>query len=219
MTLTETIAQATLDTVLNSSFSTLTPHLQLAWDSTSLDALERCPRYYQHSIIEGHGLVDSNAHLKFGTIFHSATELYSHERAQGSDHDSALLVAIRHTLAETWDFAMRRPWASDVPTKTRDSLLRTVIWYLDKFRDDPLQTYILANGKAAVELSFRFDSGIRTSNDEPILLCGHIDKVVLWNDEILVSDKKTTGRDLDDNYFREYTPSNQVSLYSIAGIV
>ncbi len=203
----------------NSSFSTAVAGLQLGWDATSLEALDKCPRLYQLSIIEGYQTPFTSPNLTFGTVFHSATELYSLTRAAGQDHDQALLAALRHTIVATWDFKLGRPWASDEPTKTRDTLFRTIVWYLDHFRDESLETLILANGKPAVELSFRFDSGLKTQDGESIQLCGHIDRVVTWNDEIWITDKKTSRYDLDENYFKQFLPHNQMTLYSIAGFV
>lgn len=239
----------------NSSFSPTIPGLQLAWDSTSLDAFDKCPRLYQYTIIEGWRPAGAlNAHLHFGSVLHSATELYSKERAVGADHDAALCSALQHALEATWDPTLRRPWASEESTKTRNTLLRTIVWYLDRFRDDSLQTLILANGKPAVELSFRFDSGIRSKiGDEqvcsacegtgiiwdedghaqsdcnkcdgtgrvgsPYLICGHLDRVVVWNEDLWITDKKTTKNALDDYYFRAFNPSNQMEIYSVAGMI
>lgn len=250
MTLLDTITQVQTETrALNSSFSAALPTLQLAWDSTSLGALKKCPRFYQYSIIEGRSLGLSNAHLKFGIVFHSATELYARLRAEALGHDSALLLALKHAIIETWDFALSRPWVSEEPTKTRDTLFRSIIWYLDQFQNDRLKTIILANGDPAVEQSFRFDSGLTTASayetcqacngtgydpgtnctcasclgdlvvPSHYLLCGHIDRIVEWNGEVWITDKKTTKYDLDDNYFKQYTPDNQISLYAIAGII
>jgi len=221
MSLTDTTEQAQTETeqLRNSSFSPRLPNLQLAWDSTSYNALDKCPRFYQHSIIEGRTGAHINAHLKFGTIFHGATELYARNRAEGLGHDQSLTESLRYAIVETWNPILRRPWASEEPTKTRNTLFRSIVWYLDQFKDDSLRTLILANGKPAVEFSFRFDTGLRTTNDEPLLLCGHIDRIVEWNDEMWITDRKTTKNELDENYFKQFNPHNQVSIYSIAGIV
>lgn len=235
--------------VRNSAFSTTLPTLQLAWDSTSYGAFDKCPRFYQYSIIEGRTSPFINAHLTFGTLFHSATELYAKERAEGLDHNASLLSAIRHAVVETWDSSLNRPWTSEEPTKTRDTLLRSIVWYLDQFQNDSLKTVILANGKPAVELSFRFDSGVETLGDyetcqdcqdalsqveknrvcstclgtqkvpAKFLLCGHLDRLVEWNGQLWITDKKTTKSELDDNYFKQFSPDSQISIYSIAGVV
>lgn len=216
----------TRETNLNTSFSRVLPKLQLAIDSTSLGTLKTCPRLYELSIIEGWTSPYTNDHLRFGLVFHSAGEIYAAHRAAGCDHDASLRAAIRHALIETWDFTLNRPWASSEPTKTRDTLLRTIVWYFDTFQDDKLETLILANGRPAVELSFRFGIGdldpsgaFIASTGEEFLLCGHIDRAVEFNGEIWITDKKTSKYALDENYFKQFTPDNQLSLYAIAGIV
>ena len=84
----------------------------------------------------------------------------------------------------------------------------------------------LQNGKASVELSFKFalneldeDGTFVSPTGEDYLLCGHFDKLALWNGELFVPDKKTSKYELDDTYFLQYTPDIQVSVYSIAGRV
>jgi len=221
MTLIDIIDQVKSETEkANSSFSSVLPRLQLGIDATSLDALKKCARYYKYAIIDGYVLPFQNDHLTFGLIFHSATELYAHLRSDNIDHEKALISVIRYVIVETWDFELKRPWTSEIPEKSRNTLLRTVVWYLDHFKDDNLKTLILENGKPAVELSFRFNSNIETqTTGEHFQLCGHIDRVVEWNGQTWITDKKTTKYALDDGYFRQYTPDTQISLYTIAGIV
>lgn len=217
--------------VANSSFSKILPGLQLGWDSTSYNAFDKCPRYYQYAIIEGWTYPSTNDHLRFGLIFHSATELYDRRRAKADDHEAALLHVVRHILEACFDklgepingVQPRRLWESAQPTKTPRTLLRTVVWYLDRFKDDPLETLILDNGRPAVEQSFRFGlsdfADFKSCTGEEYMLCGHLDKVATWNDETWVPDKKTTKFDLSDQYFLQYNPDNQMAIYSIAGIV
>lgn len=201
----------------NKSFSITAPKLQLAWDQTCLGTLKECPRKYQYTVIHGLGLSEDNPHLIFGSVYHAATERYDHARANGQNHDDAVLVAVSYALEATWNTRLNRPWISDEPTKTRFTLIRTIVWYLEEFRVDPLKTVILANGKPAVELSFQFDSGYTSSMGEKFVLAGHIDRVALLGPDAFVTDKKTTMHALDDNYFDGYSPDNQFSLYPIAG--
>lgn len=236
----------------NSSFSTILPTLQIALDSTSLKAMKKCWRYYYYSIVRGYALEGENIHFVFGIWFHSATELYDHLRIgnpdwrfyrrlrslgipretarravkTGLDHETALICTIRFALICTWNFETRRPHNSMEPTKNRQTLLQTLVRYLDKFKDDPMQTVRLQNGKAAVELSFKFalndldeDGTFVAPTGEEYLLCGHLDKLASWNGDLYIPDKKTSKYELDDNYFYQFTPDIQVSVYSIAGRV
>ena len=200
------------------SFSTSLPALQLAWDSTSLGALKTCPRYYEYSILHGFVPRIESVHLTFGLLFHAALEEYDRDKANGIGHEDALLNAVRYCFVSTWNEALGRPWSSDEPTKTRETLIRSVIWYLDQFENDPCETVMLTGGKPAVELSFRFEPGWTSSvTGEEYLLCGHLDRLVRFQDRLWIVDRKTTKSTIGQDYFGRYSPDNQVSLYTVAG--
>lgn len=202
----------------NSSFSLIEPQLQIAHDSSSMKAGKKCWRYYKYHIVDGYGLDGpDNDHLVFGKIFHSATELYDRLRAKGADHADAIRGAIRYSIVATWDFDTNRPWVSREPAKNRNTLLRSIILYLDRYKDSHLETLILKNGKPAVEHSFRLEIEINAPTGESYMLCGHLDKAVVWNDSIKIPDKKTTKYALDDNYFNQFTPDIQIDIYTFAG--
>lgn len=110
-----------------------------------------------------------------------------------------------------------KPWLSEHAVKNRETLVRTLVWYSENYRTDPIQTYVLANGEAAVELSFRFEIELVAPNGEPYLVCGHLDKVGHFGDGIFVLDKKTSGHQLGDNFFGQFDLDNQMSLYTMAG--
>ena len=121
--------------------------------------------------------------------------------------------------------------------KNRETLVALVVDYLDHFDPDPAETYIKSDGTPAVELSFRFelDWGPRAGEckdglepgdvgypgpsyeSQPYLLCGHLDRVVSFNDQLLVMDRKTTTTTLSGYYFNQYEPNNQMTLYTLAG--
>lgn len=111
------------------------------------------------------------------------------------------------------------PWRSDDNNKTRFTLVRTVVWYLEQFNEHTLKTVILSNGKPAVELSFRFEPGWYSLDGEPYMLCGHLDRVAMLGDDPYIVDRKTTKSTISNNYFKGYSPDNQMSLYTIAGRV
>ena len=203
---------------INTSFSQKIPGLQIAMDSTSLGALKTCARYYKLAIIDGYTNSSENVHLIFGLELHSALELYDRKRVEGMEHYQAVCAAVKQIFIHTWRFDLGRPWPSESTTKNRETLIRTVVWYLEQFKDDPLETLVLKNGKPAIELSFRLELGYgpKSSSDEYIL-CGHMDKVARLQGELWIVDRKTTKYSLDDNYFRKYSPENQVSTYALAG--
>lgn len=110
-----------------------------------------------------------------------------------------------------------KPWISDDSKRNRETLVRTVAWYLEQFKDDPAKTVMLDNGKPAVELSFRMQTELRNTYGEPYLLCGHLDRVVEFAGGEYVMDRKTTTTTLSSEYFERYSPDNQMSLYTLAG--
>lgn len=205
-------------------------HIQFAWDSTSLGDLKTCGRLYQYRMIEGWVPKDENIHLRFGLEYHKAFEDYEHAIANGMSHDDAVREALRQLLIRTKD------WDPDILTKAgqyknRWSLVRTVLWYFDYYKDDKAVTYRLADDTPAVELSFKFEldwgpAQVHLNKDgtvaeditpQPYLLCGHLDRVVVFNDATFVLDHKTTTQTLGSYYFNQFEPDNQMTLYSMAG--
>lgn len=213
--------------------------IQLYWDSTSLGMMKTCPRLYQYKMIEGWTPRQESIHLRFGILYHSALERYDRLRADGLSPEDATRGTIRGLLEATWDRheatetepAVSAAWDSGDPYKNRATLVRSVIWYLEHFRDDPAQTIRLANGRPAVELSFKMeldygpnlsyldDPDIARAGGQPYVLSGHIDRLVTFLDGVYVTDRKTTKSALGSYYFDQYSPDNQMTLYSLAAQV
>lgn len=199
---------------------------QLAWDSTSLGWLKTCPRLYQYHMILQYFGKDQNVHLTFGLIYHKAHEIYDKLRAQGVDHESALREGVRYIMTETASYVPGDEvklvlWAGDT-VKNRENLVRTFVWYYgwwveDREEGDPLKVLILPSGKPAVELSFNFDTKIPAPNNQHYILCGHLDKVADFQSLPYIVDKKTTKNDMNEFYFKQFNPNNQMSLYTAAG--
>lgn len=206
-----------MNAVGNSSFSKIVPNLQIAWDSTSLGTLKECPRKYFYTIILGRMPRAENVHLIFGLIYHKALEEYDHAKAKGASHQASVRAAVRRALQDTW--LNGRPWDSGDSNKNRYTLVRTVIWYLDQFEDDPCETLILANGKPAVELSFRFEPGYTFTTGEHAIICGHMDRIVKFQEKIWVLDRKTTKHTINSDFFLKFNPDNQMTTYTLASKV
>jgi hypothetical protein len=195
-------------------------NIQFAWDSTCLGYIKACPRLYQYIIIEGYVPRDDSIHLRFGAEFHSAIQDYENFRADGLQFEDAVLETVRNLLSRI------RDWDPD-PTlkafthKNKNQLLHLVIAYLDNYRDDPCETFLLNNGRPAVELSFRFDLdfGPTTCGDQLYMLCGHLDRVVTYQDDLFVLDHKTTQTTPTDYFFAGFAPNNQMTLYTYGGKV
>ncbi len=225
-------------TTAPSPFLPGTDNLLFAWSSTTLGLLKECPRKFQYTVIERWGSRDESIHLRFGIEYHHALQDYAIARAEGMHHEDAIHECVRALHHRVFD------WAPDRNTragkyKNRESLLGLVVDYLDHFgASDPAATYIKGDGKPAVELKFQFelDWGPEAGSHEkivyedgddrkpvliqqPYLLCGHLDSVVTFNDELYVMDRKTSLTTLGTYYFDQWTPSNQMTLYALAGKV
>ena len=207
----------------NTSFSKDIPGFQIAWDSTSLGILKTCPRKYYYEIIEGWQPKGKPLPLIFGIHYHSALETYDKAKAQGADHEDATREAIRHAMqveesqdnTHDYRFMLRE---TDCKSRNRETLVRAIVWYLDHFKEDAAETLILANGKPAVELTFKMEIPVPAYHEE-LFLCGHMDRVVRFGDSIFVMDHKTTKGYLNDFYWKQYSPNNQVSLYTLASTI
>ena len=214
------------------------PNTQImyAWDSTCLGLLKTCPRLYQYTIIDGWGVRDESIHLRFGIEYHSALQDYAIARAKGTTHEDAIRYTIVELHRRVYDWVVDRNQRAG-KYKNRETIAGLVIDYLDHFADDPAETFILDDGKPAVELSFRFElpwgpgvsgGGKQYMKDpvdpqgiiefsQPYLLSGHLDRVVNFSDGLYVMDRKTSMSTLSSYYFNQWSPNNQMTLYTLAG--
>lgn len=189
--------------------------IQYAYDSTSLGWLKECPRKYYLSMIQGYKPKYEAVNLLWGQWYHTGLEMYDKHLAEGDNHDEALLRVVELLMRLTW--INGAPWKSDHATKTRENLIRSVVWYCEHFIDDAAKTIILENGRAAVELSFKLElDWCPTGSQQPFILCGHIDRLVKYADGVYGTDRKTTASTISSNYFDQYDPDNQMSLYTLA---
>lgn len=205
----------------SASFSSKIPNLQLYLDSTSLSTFLQCPKKYYYSVILGRVPIAQSIHLTFGILVHKALETYHKAKHNGQSHQEALRSTVYWAMNATWDHKLNRPWT--VPAedsvgkyKNRYTLLRTIIWYLEEYYNDPLQTAIV-DGKPAVELPFTMDSGHLASTGEEFRLCGFLDRIAIQQGNYYVTDVKTTNRTVDQSYFNRFSPDTQMTLYTLAG--
>lgn len=204
-----------------SPFSPTLPSFQTSWDSTSLGWFKACPRLYQYQMLEQYMPKSKSIHLIFGGWYASGVERYAHAKASGSSHEDATLTMVKWVMENSGtrdEAGTFTPWESGDPIKNRYTLVRTLIWNVEDRLTSTFSTYIMANGKPAVELSFSFPAF--TVGGETIYLSGHMDEVVFDKfhpTDLWVKDDKTTKGQLNDQYFRSWTPNNQMSLYSVAG--
>ena len=220
-------------------------HIQFAWDSTCLGLIKTCPRLYQYTMIDGYVAKGESIHLRFGIEYHQALQDYDIARAEGTSHEDAVRSSISELVRRTHDWSVDET-TKPGKYKNRTTLVSLTLDYLDHYVDDPAETYIKSDGKPAVELSFRFELDWGPSHGQthgsteldedaaklvamgadpgpsfgqPYLLCGHMDRVVSFNDQLFVMDHKTTTTTPSQYYFNQYEPHNQMTLYTIAGQV
>lgn len=191
------------------SFSGESPLLedgrQWAWNSSSLNPAKACDREYQYRVLRGLSLREKSCHLIFGLHYARALEYYHHLRAQEVSYEDAIRRVVRQCLWAT------SGWESTDTRKNRETLIRSLVWYLEEFRDDPCKTVILADGQPAVELRGRLQVA------PEIFLTYHIDRLVEHGGDIYVQDQKTTGASLGSYYFKKFDLDVQMSLYAYIG--
>ncbi|MFA5377044.1 MAG: PD-(D/E)XK nuclease family protein [Dehalococcoidia bacterium] len=164
--------------------------VQFAWDATSIENYDKCPRYYYYTNIEGYRPANKSVHLLFGGFYATALEHFYKHLADGMSFEDAQAEIVWEALRSTWlrleiDGKVRGgPMAFESSEKTRANLIRTIIWYTEFFREDPMNVVHLANGKPAVELSFSLNV------DNGVVLCGHLDRVVEYGGAAYVMDQK-----------------------------
>lgn len=188
---------------------------QFAWDATSLSLAQTCLRKYQYKMLEGWQPRGLSVHLRFGQHYATALEHYYKHIALGLSKQEALVLVVREALEDTWDRTEDNldgaPWESNDANKTRETLIRTIVWYADYFEDDTTPVIILADGKPAVEYSFTLPV------DDDIVFSGHIDRLVEYADHPYVMDQKTTKSTISAYYMDQFKPNTQMSMYTFAG--
>ena len=194
---------------------------QFAWDATSISAFEKCPRYYQLRHLEGWQPRRKSEHLSFGGWYASALETHQKLLASGVEPEQALLQIVRDAMISTWEHerdesGARIPgtgaaWVSLHAAKTRETLIRSIVWYVDNFADDPTSIVILADGKPATEHSFSIPL------TDAYVYCGHLDRVVEYAGGKYIMDQKTSGSTITQMFFDGFKPDIQMAGYTWAG--
>lgn len=195
---------------------------QFGWDQTSLKLAEECLFKYKLRMLDGWRPRGVSVHLFFGGVYASALEHFHKHRALGMDHNDALIAVVREALIATWVYekdSKKQPipgsgaaWISDHNTKTRENLIRTIVWYFEHFEDDPCSTVILSDGTPAVEHSFQLPV------DNGIIFSGHLDRLVDFSHNIYIQDQKTTASTITPRYFSNFSPDDQITgMYPFAG--
>jgi hypothetical protein len=134
--------------------------------------------------------------------------MYHKLRALGVEHSDSLLRCVRFA-------GLLGEYFSSLDTaRTKESLIRTAVWYFDRFEHDPAETVILRDGTPAVEYSFTLP--FTELDGVQLYLCGHMDRVVMFMGDLYVCDYKTTKHQMDDKYVTQFKMSLQIRTYVAA---
>jgi hypothetical protein len=140
--------------------------LQWCYDSTSLTLLQGCLRKYNFRLLQGYQPRELPPPLSWGRDFHTCKETYHKCIASGLDHETSVLRTAKLAM-----LLGERLLSLDT-SRTKETLVRSVVWYLEEYRDDPLKTALLPDGSPAVELSFMlpvFDLEVGPTDELPPL--------------------------------------------------
>jgi PD-(D/E)XK nuclease superfamily len=188
----------------------------IAIDNTSLAMFKECPQKYKLGIIEGYRRNTKAPPLVFGSIYHDLLEMFDRLLATGISREDALRLLLRQALTYTDTLGELNDDKRNIP-----SLLRALVWYEMAYRNDPFVTVILPDGRPAVELSFQLTFPMQLYNwesgeTEDVIYCGHVDRVVSYNNALYAMEHKHTTSALGDYYYDRYTFSSQISGYAVA---
>lgn len=140
--------------------------LQTVYDSVSLGKLQGCLRKYNFHLIQGWQQKELPPALAWGRDYHTCQEAYHKCIAWGLDHETSTKRVVRLAM-----LLGERLLSLDT-SRTKETLVRSIVWYLEEFKDDPLKTALLPDGRPAVELSFMlpiFDIEVGPTDELPAL--------------------------------------------------
>lgn len=182
--------------------------VQFAWDNTSIGLFKTCPRKYYFTIIQGYVPKIMAPPLAFGIHLHTLLQTWHCLIDSNVDKHTALIRITRLAglLGETLPLGDN--------ARTKETLVRAIVWYLDQFWEDKAVSIKLPSGKPAVEYHFKLP--FMSYEKDIVYLCGHIDRMVTWQGSAYVCDYKTTKYTLDSNFFNKFKPSTQMPLYTTA---
>jgi hypothetical protein len=199
---------------MSGQFSETNESLQVAFDNTSLSIFKACPRKYKYSIVDGWRSPRKSPPLIFGGAYHDVLEHYELQLAMGAEPDTALHNAVKRA------FELSEAGFGDDTRRTRLTLIRSLVWYADQYKNDSLKQHIFPNGKVALEMSFRFELPFSpTGSNSPYIYCGHMDKLATYNSALWTVERKHTTSTLNEQFFQRYYFSSQIGGYVYAGKV
>jgi hypothetical protein len=188
--------------------------VQHRFSASSLSDWQKCPRYYYYTWIERWRSNVQSVHLDFGSWFAQSLHQFYTRIAKGAAWEDAERETVRWLLEATEGWNPQADGLSKADLKNRHTLTRTVVWYFEHYRNNDFNIWHLSDGSPALELKFEVDL-----QDVEASLVGTIDRVVEYQDTLLISDQKTTGSALSSYWFSGFDLDVQMSLYPFCGKV
>lgn len=183
-----------------------------AYDATRLRDLLLCRRRFKLAHIlqlERAHRNSFNIHLEWGKAWHETVRAYDTARA------TAVAAPINVAIQRAFDLTKEWPVDTGVRTKSRETLVRAIIWYDDQFgANNPLMPLMVEGNGPAFELNFRFPLFADQPNGP--LLCGNLDGIVEFGGEIWILERKSTATTLSGFYWDKFDPNVQVDVYCVA---
>lgn len=193
------------------------------WSPSTLDLLQECPRKFFYEKLARYTEKEFSVHLWFGTVYHEAITRYRRStQLDKLPHEEAVLKTMEYCLEE-WDKVRDvDPWPDN--KKGVEQLCRAVLWYIDDAADSSFAPVHRPDGSLALELDFLIELPMENPDGEPYVLFGIVDELAQLKEPVtnrmpIIRDRKTTGAQLNDNYFQQFKPNNQTAAYGIAGHV
>jgi hypothetical protein len=107
-------------------------------------------------------------------------------------------------------------WVPDNKHKNRETLLRTVLEYMDSQpQDGSLRPYRFPNGQDGLELQFAVPLPLTSPDGDPYILRGYFDSFFQFGNEVAPRERKTTKAGLGKFYWDRYEPDVQVDTYDL----
>lgn len=192
-------------------------------DNTSISVFKECPKKWHYGMQKGLRPLGTAAPLVFGGAWHTCLEHFDIQLSKGLTRDEALISSIRQAFIESSTPEFLQGTHED-SSRSRETLVRGLVWYEENYRNEvagDMNTFILPNGKPAIELTFAFELPHEFLNPEtglyePCIYTGHIDKIVTYQGRLFPMERKHTTSSLYDHYWNRYINSAQIDGYIMA---
>lgn len=212
-----------MSTLNNPKFSKIAENLRLVWSASSLEAYMKDPlSYYWHNVL-GYNDLTPKAALVWGTLWHAVTASYKDLRSRGFDRDEALglsiVVALKLAKDRDLDVVSVNSTKRDVKTRNTYTLIRTLIWWEQKYHNDELKVVEGEDGPL-IEQHFSIPLGLKAYTGEDYVIEGYLDEIVEDEDgDQFVLERKHTIQTISSYYFYQYDPNVQTWTYDLVASV